>query len=199
MSHPPRFQVLVPARVRLLLPPGEPPPVPAGHLQWHRSRAAQAAELEGPWMLRVCVRLPQQPGSGVSPDLAARWLGAVHLRWLGQMGLGSATAYAGPVQPAWTTFRARSPGDVLIGTRKVCSVAAVACGGHVLLVASTLLRPPAWGVLGTALGRPKQDMLELHDSSIAASMLLGRRVDVEQWAANLRSALQVTIRPEEKT
>jgi hypothetical protein len=198
MTHPPRFQVLVPARVRLLLPQGEPAPAAVQHIQWHRSRAAQAAELEGPWMLRVCVRLPLQPGSGVSADLAARWLGAVHVRWLDQMGLHSASPYKGPVQPAWTAFSARRPGDVVIGTRKVCSVAAAACGGHVILVASTLLQPPAWSVLGAALGRPKQDLVELHDSSLAASMLLGRRVDAENWAAKLRSALQVTMPPAER-
>ena len=195
MNHPPRFQVLVPLRVRILLPRGDPAPVALKHVQWHRSRAAQAIELEGPWMVRVCVRLPLQPGSGVSADLAARWLGAVHMRWLGEMGLHSAAPYKGPVQPAWTAFRARMPGDVVVGTRKVCSVAAAASGSHVLLVASTLLQPPAWGVLGAAMGRPKEDLLELHDSSLAASMLLGRRVDAEQWAASLRSALQLSIPP----
>ena len=195
MSHPARFQVIVPTRIRLLLPQGEPSPAAEQHVQWHRSRAMQAAELEGPWMLRVCVRLPVQPGSGVSPLLAARWLGAVHVRWLGQMGLGSAAPYKGPVLPAWAAFRARGPGDVVVGTRKVCSVAATASGGHLLLVASTLLKPPAWGVLGAALGRPKQDLLDLHDSALAASMLLGRRVDAEDWAAHLRQALQLTMAP----
>jgi hypothetical protein len=198
MSHPPRFQVLVPTRVRLLLPASQPSPAAVQHIQWHRSRAAQAAELEGPWMLRVCVRLPVQPGSGVSALLAARWLGALHVRWLNQMGLGSAAPYTGPVLPAWAAFRARGPGDVVVGTRKVCNVAATASGGQVLLVASTLLQPPAWGVLGMALGRPMQDLVELHDSSLAASMLLGRRVDAAQWAASLRTALQLTMLPGEK-
>ena len=199
MSHPPRFHVLVPAQVRLLLPRDAHPPEGSPQVQWHRSRAAQAAELEGPWMLRVCVRLPLQRGSGVSADLAARWLGAVHLRWLDQMGLHSATPYNGPVQRGWTAFSARNPGDVMIGTRKLCSVAAAASGGHVLLVGSTLLKPPAWGVLGTALGRPKQDLVELHHSSLAASMLLGRRVDAQEWAAKLRSTLQAAIPTRAKT
>lgn len=193
MAHPPRFQVLVPARARLLLPPGDAPQVGVQQVRWHHSRAARGADLEGPWMLRACVRLPLAPGTGVSAAQAARWVGAVHFRWLCQMGLRSASPYVGPVQPAWAAFSARGPGDVLVGTRKVCHVASAACGGDVLVVASTLLKPPAWSLLGAALGRTQQDLLELHERSLAVSMLLGQRVEAQTWAANLRDALQAAV------
>lgn len=193
MSRRSRCWVLTSAQPRLLLPMGSGavPGVPG--VPWHRSRAVQGAELEGPWMLRAAVRLPLGPRPSKAVVFGARWIGALHLRWLCQMGLQSAAPYAGPVQPSWAAFRARAAGDVLVGSRKVCSVSEVFGRREVLLVASTLLHPPPWATLGAALGRPDREVAELGDGALAASMLLGKRVDAAAWAASLRRLLHLSL------
>lgn len=193
MSHPARCWVCTSPHPRVLLPMGSSLAPCDGGLPWHRSRAAQGAELEGPWMVRAAVRLPLAPRPSKAVVFGARWIGAIHLRWLCQMGLQSAAPYQGPPQPAWAAFRARAPGDVLVGTRKVCSVGEVIGRREVLLVASTLLHPPPWNRLGAALQRPDREVAELGDGALAASMLLGRRVDAAAWTASLRRLLHLSL------
>lgn len=193
MSRVARCWVLTSPHPRVLLPVGGSHVSGEGELPCHRSRAVQGAELDGPWMVRAAVRLPLGPQPSKAVVYGARWIGAIHLRWLCQMGLRSATPYLGPPLPSWAAFRARAPGDVVVGTRKVCSVGEVFGRREVLLVASTLLHPPPWSRLGAALGRSDRDVAELGHGALAASMLLGRQVDAAAWAAHLRRLLHLSL------
>lgn len=155
-----------------------------------RSACVQGAEPAGPWVVRAGVRLPagELGGQGQGP----RWLGALHARWLGYMGLPGVAVYQDPAVRHWASFVARAPGDVLLAGRKITSVADYRCGGAALVVASTLLAVPPWDLICRAVGAPQRDLHVLQEGSVAAATLLPM-LDAQDWAAQLRRMLHLSL------
>lgn len=194
MTKPAHLWVTTAATARVLMPGdpvggGAPPPV----MPLRHSRAVQAAELAGPWLVRAAVRIPIAPGVVTSALQRGRWMGALHVRWLRYMGIAPATLYEGPPVAHWASFGMRLQGDVLVGPQKITSVAEVRRPDHALVVASTLLHPPPWELLCRAMGMPMHEAGVLDSLSVCASSMLARSVDAQLWAASLRRMLHLSL------
>ena len=153
-----------------------------------RSLAVQGAELDGPWVLRAAVQLPLHDPLFPPPAHGPRWLGAVHARWLGYMGVPAVALYTGRAMRHWASFMARAPGDVVVGERKITSVAEARGGSATLLMASTLLEPPPWTLLCASVGAPVADAALFGESTCVAAALVPS-LDKQAWAAHLRKML----------
>lgn len=193
LSKPPRLWVCIAPAARALVPRDHfltlpRPPV----LAVRRSCCVQGAELAGPWLLRSGVRLPLDGVHAPTSPNAGRWMGALHARWLGYMGVEGLSVYEGSPVRHWASFVARAPGDVMLGERKVTSVAAARGGSETLLMASTLLQQPPWPLLCRAVGAPLRD-LELLDESAGAVASKQASLDVEAWPAQLRRMLHLAL------
>lgn len=191
MTKPPRIWIAASPAARVLVPSGTPT-ARGSRLPLRRSAGLQGAELAGPWLLRAAVRLPRSPYAGPAGEQACRWLGAVHMRWLHYLGIEAATLHEGRRIAHWASFVARGPGDVVVGPRKITSIAHVRRGGETLLVAGTLLEPPPWELLCRALGRPEQEAAFVDACAVSARSLAGQ-VQPHAWAAYLRSMLHLSL------
>jgi hypothetical protein len=181
----PAPRALVPRDHIFVVPRGGPLPV-------HRSACVQGAEPAGPWIVRAGVRLPAGELGGPGQPHGTRWLGALHARWLGYMGLPGVAVYQGRTVRHWASFLARAPGDVVLGERKITSVAEHRCGDAALVVGATLLLVPPWSLFCRAVGAPQRDVPALQEASLAAATLLPM-LDPEAWAAHLRRMLHLSL------
>lgn len=152
------------------------------------------AMLSGPWLLRAAVLLPTgHELAQRGPEAAASWFGDVLRRWLQAQGIGGAAVYAGPAIHHWAGFAARTPGDVLVGERKLVSIGLRWRPREVLLCSGVLLAPAPWPLLCAALRRPCSTAALLEGLSISAADCLGRQVDAGAWADGLRHALRLGL------
>ena len=190
MTKPTRLWVISQPQPRVLVAQGQEPATVVPCLQIRVSRHCRGAELVGPWLLRAGVRLPAGPGAVADP---CAWMGALHARWLGYMGLAGARTWHGSPVGHWAAFSGRSAGDVLLGERKIVAVSAVRRPAETLVVASTLLRPPPWPLLCRTLDREWEQVPALVDAATNVSSELHCSVDEQRWAASLRSMLQMAL------
>ena len=133
-------------------------------------RSGGGAVLVGPWMLGLSVRLPAShalAGAGLLPAYA--WLGEL-LRQAVQPWRPQASVLDAPrarelqrdaaaPQLAWACFGAVSPGELVLGRRKLAGLSQARSAHAVLLSAAVLLYPPgaaAWRLLCDACGRPRE-------------------------------------------
>lgn len=181
----PAARALVPRDHILALPR---PPL----LAVRRSSCVQGAEFAGPWVLRSALRVSLEDPRALAPAQGTRWLGALHARWLGYMGVHGLSVYDGRAVRHWASFVARAPGDVMLGERKVTSVAEARGAGETLLMASTLLQQPPWPLLCRAVGAPLRDLELLDESAGTAATTLATQ-DPELWAAHLRRMLHLSL------
>lgn len=152
------------------------------------------AILSGPWLLRAVVLLPRAHGLlQDGPAAAASWFGEVHRRWLQAQGIASAAAYTGRKTRHWACFAERTPGEVVVGERKIVGIAQAWSPGGLLLSSGVLLAPPPWSLLCSALRRPCGTAALLEALSVSAADCLGRAVDAQAWADGLRYALRVAL------
>lgn len=156
------------------------------------------AVLTGPWLVSASVVLP--PGhpwlaGGLLPSYQA--LGQLHTQALQSFGI---TARAVPPDEVrsdrhgrgsvdWACFGSLSPWEVVDAQgRKLVGLAQRRRQTGVLLVAGTLVTPPDWPLLCTAMGRP-QDAASLHQATVSCAELIGRPLLPQELAAHLRQAL----------
>ena len=159
-----------------------------------RRASGGGAVLAGPWLLRAAVRLPR--GHALlqhGPGSLARWMGSIHLGWLQDHGLHGACLYEGAGQDHWACFGGRSPGEVLVGGRKLTGIAQRWQRSGVLVSAGTLTDPPPWTSLCDALGRPASDARELDRTTTSLNACRGCVVDAPALAERLRTALVLAL------
>lgn len=193
MTKPTRLWVIPQPQPRVLVAREHAPATVMPCLQIRVSRRCQGAELIGPWLLRAAVRIPAQPsGPGAVTDPRA-WMGALHARWLGHMGLARTRTWQVAPVAHWAAFSARSGGDVMVGDRKIVDVTEIRRPGGTLVVATTLLRPPPWALLCRTLDRSWEEIPHLVGAATNVSSELHCTVDEQRWAASLRSMLQMSL------
>lgn len=149
------------------------------------------AVLRGPWLLRGALRVPRgHRVLGAGPVTAARWFGQVHARWLHRMGVPLAHCHDGPAVAHWSCFAGRSPGEVLVGERKIIGIAQAWRRDVVLLTSGTLLSEVPWPLMADALGRNSpRDMQDLHRSTVDVQRCVGP-MRPNAWAASLITELE---------
>lgn len=193
MQKSPRVWIAASQVARVLVPAGtHVPQASARGVPVQRRACLQGAELAGPWLLRAAVRLPGAGSDALPGRQACLWLGAVHARWLRYLGVGSAALHQGPDVVHWASFVARRPGDVVVGPRKITTIAETRRAGETVVIAGTLLRSPPWRLLCGALGRPEQEAAFLDACAVAANALTDE-VDAQAWGAYLRSMLYLAL------
>lgn len=152
------------------------------------------AILSGPWLLRAVVLLPRAHGLLQSgPAAAASWFGEVHRRWLQAQGVARAAVYNGRKTRHWACFAERTPGEVVVGERKIVGIAQAWLPDGLLLSSGVLLTPPPWSLLCDVLRRPCGTAALLEALSVSAADCLGRAVDAQAWADGLRYALRQAL------
>lgn len=194
MTQPPRAWAAVGARPCVVLGRAQHGWRTDGSLPVRRRATGGGAVLCGPWLLRVAVRWPRQhPLLVDGPAAAARWLGAVHLRWLHTLGLGGAALHTGPVRDHWSCFSGRGPGEVTVGGRKIVGIAQCWQRSSVLLSAGTLLSTPPWELLCASLGRPSDEVPALRRETVALDACLATVPQPSCCARELHRALQAAL------
>lgn len=191
MTKPTHLWVIADPHPKVLVARGQAPATVVPCLPIGVSRRCRGAELLGPWLLRAAVRVPAAQ-TGALPDPCA-WMGALHARWLGYMGLAGVGTYQGAPVGHWAAFSTRAAGDVMVGGRKIVSLTEIRRPGETLVVASTLLRPPPWALLCRTLDRSWEEIPLLVEAATSASAELHGPVDEQRWAASLRSMLHLSL------
>lgn len=193
MRKPPHVWVATSQATHVVLPAGVAPGIPRRSVvPFHLSRCTQGAELAGPWLLRAAVRVPRGEAFAAAGLEGTRWLGALHVRWLHRLGVQSAGLYEGPEVVHWASFAARRRNDVVVGSRKITSIAATPRAHDTLIVADTLVEPAPWLLLCRALGRREQEAALLDARSVAVSARAGPGAP-DVWAAHLRGRLHLAL------
>ncbi|MBI3146281.1 MAG: ligase [Pseudogulbenkiania sp.] len=145
--------------------------------------AGGGAVLVGPWMLSASILLPlghryaQQP-----PALSYRWLGEAYRAVLAGVGVTAEVLSPDAVRqrlaeggagPAWACYGGLSPGEVVVGRRKIVGLAQVRRRTGVLFVAGLLLYRPDWERLVAALGQSPADVAALDATTTSCAEQLG--------------------------
>lgn len=152
------------------------------------------AVLRGPWMLRGAVRLPREHELlRGGPAQAARWLGAVHVKWLRRMGMAHVECYEGPVLEHWSCFAGLVPGEVVMGPQKITGIAQAWRRHDVLLTSGTLLSAVPWSLLCDAMRHNRPfDVVALQARAIDAQQCLGP-LPPQPWAGSLLATLSEAL------
>jgi lipoate-protein ligase A len=146
----------------------------------HRDSGGGAV-LTGPWMLSASIVLPPDHALVSTGTVSSyRWLGVLHAGLLRDLGIA---AYAVPpeevrlVPPAgtlkWACFGGLSPWEVVVGQRKIVGLAQVRRRTGVLLTSGTLIAPPDWPLLCSALGKDPADAARLRACTTSCADELG--------------------------
>ncbi|EEG09893.1 lipoate--protein ligase family protein [Pseudogulbenkiania ferrooxidans] len=137
--------------------------------------AGGGAVLVGPWMLSASILLPlghryaQQP-----PALSYHWLGEAYRAVLAEVGIASevltpetARRLQREADPdiGWACYGGFSPGEVVVGRRKLVGLAQVRRAKGVLFVAGLLFGRTDWTLLCRAFGRPPGEAQRLADGN----------------------------------
>lgn len=127
-------------------------------------QAGGGAVLVGPWMLSASIVLPTtHPFARLPPAASYHWLGDAYATVLRDAGIGAQVldiAGARELQQQadpnlkWACYGGFSPGEVVVGRRKLVGLAQVRRAGGVLFVAGLQFGRPDWALLCRALGRP---------------------------------------------
>jgi len=161
------------------------------------------AVLTGPWMVSCSVVLPlDHPWvQGRLPD-SYQGLGQLHAQVLAPWGVAAralppdqvaaANARGGPVVP-WACYGSLAPWEVVDAAgRKLVGLAQRRQRTGVLLVAGTLVTPPEWALLCSAMGQP-QDEAAMRRRTVDCTQLSATPPDVRQLARALQQALDQAL------
>lgn len=193
MNAPPvRWWVAAGRRQAIVLGRGQRDRPVASPLPVRRRASGGGAVLEGPWLLRVALRVPRDhPLAARGPVALARWTGGVHADWLQSLGV-PAHVHAGPTSEHWACFGGRGPGEVLVGERKLVGIAQAWHRSFIILQAATLLHPVPWALLCDAFLQPAAAPL-LAAGTTSVEACLGTPLDATCWETSLRGALARTL------
>lgn len=158
------------------------------------------AVLTGPWMVSSSVALPlEHPWVSGRINASYEGLGRLYVGLLARLGVAAralapeqvaqADALLGPKLP-WACFGSLASWEVVDagGGRKLVGLAQRRQRSGVLLVAGTLVAPPDWALLCTAMGHA-QDEEAMRRRTVACSQLAPGFVAAPRYAALLREAL----------
>jgi len=161
------------------------------------------AVLTGPWMVSCSVVLPlDHPWvQGRLPD-SYHGLGQLHVDLLSNLGVPSTAlppdqvdacnARTGPTVP-WACYGSLAPWEVVDAAgRKLVGLAQRRQRTGVLLVAGTLVTPPEWALLCSAMGQP-QDEAAMRRRTVDCTQLSATPPDVRQLARALQQALDQAL------
>lgn len=162
------------------------------------------AVLTGPWLVSASVVVPHtHPWVRDGLIDSYRKLGQLHVAALQELGLSARALppqeLRRPAQPGavavvdWACFGSLSPWEVVDAEgRKLVGMAQRSRKAGVLLVAGTLIGAADWPLLCELMGHP-EDEPRLRQRTASAQELVGRQIDAEWFAENLRHSLQAAL------
>lgn len=167
-------------------------------------QAGGGAVLVGPWMLSASIALPtSHPLVTASTAKSYQWLGDAYASVLGNLGvpahaLTPEEAADWQRSPAasglgWACFGGLSPGEVVVGRRKIVGFAQVRRRNGILLVAGLLLANPDWKLLCGVMGKPMQDAELLTQCTTSCAEQLGRGLPLTEITNPLERALDAAL------
>ena len=161
------------------------------------------AVLCGPWMVSCSVVLPPSHPwvQGRLPD-SYQGLGQLHVDLLARLGVpcmalppdqvDACNLRTGPIVP-WACYGSLAPWEVVDAAgRKLVGLAQRRQRTGVLLVAGTLVTPPDWALLCSAMGQP-QDEAAMRRRTVDCTQLSATPPDVRQLARALQQALDQAL------
>jgi len=157
------------------------------------------AVLTGPWLLGVSVVLPNgHPWLGEGLLESYRHLGQLHAAALAELGIAAQSVPPPTVADAndrlgrtadWACFGSLSPWELVDAQgRKLVGLAQRRRHTGVLLAAGTLIAPPNWQMLCSAMGQAHDAPL-LRRRTVSCEALAGRPVAAQPLASALQQAL----------
>lgn len=167
-------------------------------------QAGGGAVLVGPWMLSASIALPtSHPLVTASTAKSYQWLGDVYASVLGNLGVSAhvltpedaaewqrSTASS---SLGWACFGGLSPGEVVVGRRKIVGFAQVRRRNGILLVAGLLLANPDWELLCSVMGKPMQDAELLTQCTTSCAEQLGHGLSLKEIANPLERTLEEAL------
>lgn len=162
------------------------------------------AVLTGPWLVSASVVLPHEHPWVCSGLINSyRRLGQLHEFALKELGvvaralppeeLRRSDDPSGVREVDWACFGSLSPWEVVNAEgRKLVGLAQRRRKAGVLLVAGVLIGAVDWSLLCDLTGHP-EDEQRLHQCTVSVEEIVGRQIEAEQFASNLRLSLETTL------
>lgn len=167
-------------------------------------QAGGGAVLVGPWMLSASVVLPASHRLvTASTAKSYQWLGDLYASVLARIGV--ATHVLTPDEAhdlqrskdtsavGWACFGGLSPGELVVGTRKIVGFAQVRKRNGILLVAGLLMNNPDWPLLCRVMEKPQQDANQLSRCTTSCEEQLGQAIALATIADLLGPALKEAL------
>lgn len=167
-------------------------------------QAGGGAVLIGPWMLSASVVLPTSHRLVTASTAESyQWLGDLYASVLARIGV--ATHVLTPDEAhhlqqgkegsavGWACFGGLSPGELVVGTRKIVGFAQVRKRNGILLVAGLLMNNPDWPLLCRVMEKQNLDADQLSRCTTSCEEQLGHAVAPVTIADLLGPALKAAL------